>query len=102
MLILNKKSQEVQVDDVFVLIQNSDRVLRGFLRKWRNLIKTFSQDGRVNRTIRKEGGSILDILDEMIKVGQLWALPWMDAPRIWRRSLDRMEVMKCSDELFYP
>ncbi|GKE05177.1 hypothetical protein Tco_1397195, partial [Tanacetum coccineum] len=27
-------------------------------------------DGRVIRDIRKDGGSILDILDEMIKVGQ--------------------------------
>ncbi|GKB18517.1 RNA-directed DNA polymerase, eukaryota [Tanacetum coccineum] len=63
---------------------------------------TFEQDAPGVQDLQREmysvsgtykGGRayIKIFFDEMIKEVKLWALPWMDAPRIWRRSLDRME-----------
>nr|GFC16467.1 RNA-directed DNA polymerase, eukaryota [Tanacetum cinerariifolium] len=57
--------QEVQGEEC-IRSQHSSRVFEEVEKSDINI----QSDGRVIRDIRKEGGSILDTLDEMIKVGQ--------------------------------
>nr|GEX57125.1 hypothetical protein [Tanacetum cinerariifolium] len=60
-----QEAQEVQGEEC-IHSQHSSRVFKEVEKSDINI----QSDGRVIRDIRKEGGSILDTLDEMIKVGQ--------------------------------
>ncbi|GJV93914.1 RNA-directed DNA polymerase, eukaryota [Tanacetum coccineum] len=65
-----QEAQEVQGEECIRSHHNSDRCSSRVFEEVEKSDINIQSDGRVIRDIRKEGGSILDILDEMIKVGQ--------------------------------
>ncbi|GJS77635.1 RNA-directed DNA polymerase, eukaryota [Tanacetum coccineum] len=65
-----QEAQEVQGEECIRSHHNSDRCSSRVFEEVEKSDINIQSDGRVIRDIRKEGGSILDIFDEMIKVGQ--------------------------------
>ncbi|GJW67348.1 hypothetical protein Tco_0121772 [Tanacetum coccineum] len=65
-----QEAQEVQGEECIRSHHNLDRCSSRVFEKVEKSDINIQSDGRVTRDIRKEGGSILDILDEIIKVGQ--------------------------------
>ncbi|GKE00504.1 hypothetical protein Tco_1388487 [Tanacetum coccineum] len=65
-----QEALEVQGEECIRSHHNSDRCSPRVFEEVEKSDINIQSDGRVIRDIRKEGGSILDIFDKMIKVGQ--------------------------------
>nr|GEZ00866.1 RNA-directed DNA polymerase, eukaryota [Tanacetum cinerariifolium] len=74
---LDHDVQEAQAEEVTRPHIRSDNCSSRIFEEVEKSDNFVSTDGRDNRNIRKEGGSILDVLDEMIRVGSNAKKDWI-------------------------